>query len=294
MLTLSWSGPSVLGWFGHILWTTLQLNLSYFVILSFTFIWVAYLSSLYYTSNEVYDYTITSYSFFTWILFLFYANNSFTVIFFIEIISTLIMLLIITSLFSSAYFYNNLYLERHSYFNQSTPFSFLQTIMFFFWISLVSSLNLFVFLTLMYFKFYTFDWFLLEHVFYYLVSLSDIKSLFSVSLIWLNFLFCIFLKCGLVPFYFWKPIFFKGIPMHTLFFYIVFFYFFLFYFFIYFLVVYFNELFYFNVFINILLLTLGLLILVFIICESFYIKAFLAMSSILNTLFVYPLKHKVT
>ncbi len=48
-----------------------------------------------------------------------------------------------------------------------------------------------------------------------------------------------------------------------------------------------NELFYFNIFINLILLTLGLIFLVFILCESYYIKAFLAMSSILNTLFVF-------
>lgn len=158
---------------------------------------------------------------------------------------------------------------------------------FVFWISLISSLNLFVFLTLMYFRFYTFDWYMMEHVFTYLITLNDVKSVFALSLVWLNFLFCIFLKCGLVPFYFWKPIFFKGIPLHTLFFYITFFYFFLFYFFIYFLIIYFNELFYFNMFVNVLLLVLGLIILIFLVCESFYIKAFLAMSSILNTLLVF-------
>jgi len=35
------------------------------------------------------------------------------------------------------------------------------------------------------------------------------------------------------------------------------------------------------------MLSFGLIILVFILCESYYIKAFLAMSSILNTLFVF-------
>lgn len=287
LINFSWTSPLISIWFGHLIFTSFQLKMSSFLLFVFVFVWLAYISSFYYSSQEVYDYTIVTYSFFLWTIFLFLSNNIFTVIFFIEILSALITLLLITAVFSSTYFYNNLSLTSHSYFNQSTPFAFLQTLMFFFWISLISSLNLFLFLTLFYLKFLTFDWYTLESIFFYVVSVSDIKSLFYISLAWFNFLFCIFLKCGLVPFYFWKPMFFKGIPLHALFFYIFFFYFSIFLFFIYFFVVYLNELFYFNMFINLTMLLLGLIFLVFILCESYYIKSFLAMSSILNTLFVF-------
>ena len=286
-VNFSWISSDLLSWFGHLFFSGFQMKITYIILTMFYFIWLAYITSFYYTSQEVYDYTIVSYSFFLWTLFLFYANNIMTVVFFIEILSTLIMLIIVTSTFSSTYFYNNLNLDQHNYFNQTLPTSFLQTIMFFFWISLVSSLNLFVFLTLFYLKFFSLDWATIEVVFFHIVRVSDMKYIFSISLTWLTFLFCIFLKCGLVPFYFWKPIFFKGIPLHVLFFYITFFYFFLFLFFTYFFIFYLGELFYFNLFLNVVILTLGLVILIFIICESFYIKAFLAMSSILNTLFVF-------
>ena len=287
LLNFSWTSPVVSVWFGHLIFSSFQLKMSNFLMIIFLLVWIAYISSFYYSSQEIFDYTIVTYSFFLWTVFLFLSNNIFTVIFFIEILSALITLLLITSVFSSTYFYNNLSLTSHSYFNQSTPFSFLQTLMFFFWISLISSLNLFLFLTLFYLKFLTFDWYSLEAIFYYVISVSDLKSLFFISLSWFNFMFCIFLKCGLVPFYFWKPMFFKGIPIHALFFYIFFFYFSIFLFFIYFFVIYLNELFYFNMFINLFMLLVGLLFLVFIICESYYIKSFLAMSSILNTLFVF-------
>ena len=287
LVNFAWISPDLTSWFGHLILTSFQIRVTYLILFVFFCVWLSYSSSFYYASQEIYDYTTVTYSFCLWIIFLFYSNNIFTVIFFIEILSTIIMLLIITSVFSSTYFYNNLNLSRHSYFNQSTPFAFLQTIMFFFWISLISSLNLFVFLTLFYLKLFTFDWYTVEYVFYYLISVSDLKSIFTLTLVWMNFLFCIFLKCGLVPFYFWKPIFFKGVPLHALFFYIVFFYFFIFYFFTYFFIIYLSELFYFNIFVNIIMLMSGLLMLVFILCESYYIKAFLAMSSILNTLFVF-------
>ena len=286
-LVNAWSSSYLMAWFGNLIWTSMQYKFFCFILLTFLTVWLAYLSSFYYSSAEVYDYTIVTYSFFLWTLLLFLANNLITLIFFIEILSTLIMLLIITSTFSSTYFYNLLNLTKHSYFSQTLPTSYLNTVIFFFWVSLASSLTLFVFLTLFYLKFFTFDWNTVEVVFYYVLAVSDFKNIFNISLTWLFIIFCIFLKCGLVPFYIWKPTFFKGMPLHTLLFYIVFFYFFIFLFFIYFFLFYMNELFYFNLFINILTLMVGLLILLFILCESFYIKAFLAMSSILNTLIVF-------
>ena len=225
--------------------------------------------------------------FFFWIHFIFFANTIFTFIFFIEIISTLISLLIITSVFSTTYFYNNLNLNFHNYFNNTTPFFFVQMLLYFFWISLVSSLNLFFFLILFYLKFLTFDWFFFEFIFIYIINVSDLKDIFFIVIIWFNLLFCIFLKCGLVPFYFWKPIFFKGMPTHSLFFYILFFYFFIFLFFLIFFLSYLSEIFYFFIGVNICILLTGFFILLFILCEAYYLKAFLALSSILNTLFVF-------
>lgn len=287
ILNFSWTGPSLSTWFGHIIFYSFQYKMTFFVIFMFYAVISVYSSSFYFSSREIYDYIIVSFNFFLWIVFFFYANTTFTVIFFIEILSTLVFLLLITSTFSTTYFYNHLNLNLNNYFNPTTPVFYLQMLMYFFWTSLISSLNLFFFLILFYLKFLSFDWFLFEFVFHYIVLCSDLKDLFYVVIVWLNFLFCVFLKCGLVPFYFWKPAFFKGIPLHALFFYITFFYFFIFLFFIYYFLVYSNEIFFFFIYVNIFLLIIGLVILLFILCEAYYIKAFLALSSILNTLFVF-------
>lgn len=287
LVSMSWSSYPLTAWFGSLIITSTQIKLTYFVLFFFALITIVFSSSFYFSSKEPYDFIIVLFNFFFWILFLFYANTIFTVIFFIEITSTLIFLLITTSTFSSSYFYNNLNLNLHSYFNQTTPFFYVQVLMYFFWISLISSLNLFFFLVLFYVKFATMDWFIFEFIFFYVINLSTVKDIVFLSLIWFNFLFCIFLKCGLVPFYFWKPTFFKGIPLHALFFYICFFYFFIFLFFIYFFINYLNEVFYYFIGINVLLLLIGFFILLFIICEAYYLKSFLALSSILNTLFVF-------
>jgi len=51
----------------------------------------------------------------------------------------------------------------------------------------------------------------------------------------------------------------------------------------------FNEVFYFFIYINLLLLVIGIFILLNILYEAYYLKSFLALSSILNTLFVFLL-----
>lgn len=287
LLNISWSGPSLSAWFGNIIFSSFQSKFFYLVLFIYTTVIIVYSSSFYFSSKEIYDYLIVCFNFFFWTLFLFSSNSIFTFLFFIEIISTLIFLLIVVSTFSTTYFYNNLNLNLHNYFNSTTPFFFIQMLLYFFWISLLSSLNLFFFLVLFYLKFATFDWFFFEYIFNFIITVSTIKDLFFITIIWFNLLFCIFLKCGLVPFYFWKPIFFKGMPIHALFFYILFFYFFLILFFLITFLIYLNEIFYFFVGINICILLTGFFILLFILCESYYLKAFLALSSILNTLFVF-------
>jgi len=287
LLNFTWTGPIIFTWFGHLVLSSLQYKILYWLLGWFVLVWCVQISSFYFTTTELYDYLITTYFFVLWLLLLFYSTNLFSFIFFIEILSILILLLLITSTFSTSYFYNITSYSVHTYFQQSHPFSFLQTLLFFFWISLIGSLNLFIFLIFFYFKLATFDWFLTELVFQYLVVVGSLKDFFYLSVSWFIFFFCVFLKCGLAPFYFWKPTFFKGISFHALYVYIFFFYFFLIIYFIYILVILLNEIFYFNIFINFIVTLFGLIMLTFLLFESYYIKVFFALSSILNTLLIF-------
>lgn len=283
---LLWSAPATSAWFGHIVISSFQVKLTFAVILNFTMILLVTSSTVYFTSREIYDYTITTFNFFYWIVLIFYSNTIFTSIFVIEVLSTLIFLLLITSTFSSSFFYRNLNLSFGHLFQQSTPYSYLQSILYFFWVSLLSSLNLFLFCLFFYFKIFTFDWYLMEHIFIYFTNTASLKEILSLGMTWFVLMFCIFLKCGIAPLYIWKPTFFKGIPFYTIFFYICFFYLFLFLFVIHLLTSYFSEIFYFYSLVTVIFVTTGLVTLLFIVCESYYFKAFLAISSILNSLFV--------
>ena len=286
-VNLTWTAPAISAWFGHVIVAPFQSKVTYLLLTSFLISLAVLTSTTHFSSREVYDYLNTTFSIFYWVLMLFTSNSILTVIFIIEVLSATLFLLIITSTFSSTYFYRNINLSFGHLFQQSTPYTYLQSILFFFWISLISSLNLFLFCILFYTKVLTLDWTLVEYVFMYFINSTSTKDILAMGLSWFILLFCLFLKCGLAPLYVWKPTFFKGIPLYTLFFYITFFYFFLFIYIIHLLTSYFGEIFFFYSLIVSTMTVIGLMMLLCIICESFYIKAFLAMSSILNSLFVF-------
>lgn len=282
-----WSGPALTAWFGHVVFSSFQHKVTYLLF----FFALSYLLALttvsHYSSVGIYDFTLVTFNFFFWVWLTFFSNNVFTFIFFVEILSASITLLLVTSTFSSSHFYNNTSYSRHNYFTSSTPIAFLQTLLFFFWITLVSSIFLFVFLLVFYLKVLSFDWNLTDSIALYLFQTSSLTQLFGISLSWLLLLICVFIKCGTVPFYFWKPAFFKGMSLTSLFFYVYVYYFSIFLYFIYILFFYLNELFFLNIYLLISLVviaTLGIAVLLF---ETFYLKSFLALSSILNSILIF-------
>ena len=290
LVHMTWSGPALTAWFGHLTFSNFQFKLTYLLYFFFSTYLVVLLSTHHASSLNFFDFLITVFNFFVWIWLMCFSNNVFSFIFFLELLSAAVTLLLVTSSFSSSHFYNNLSLSSHAYFNNSTPTAFLQTLMFFFWVTLLSSLTLFVFVITFYLKFFSFDFNLVTSIFTFLLTTSSLKSLFTTSFSWLVLLIAISIKCGLVPFYLWKPSFFKGMTLPALFFYVYVYYFTIFFFFVYVLCHHFHELFTFYLYATLFLVLLATVALISLMFESYYVKAFLALSSILNsTLVLYTL-----
>lgn len=282
----TWSGPSLTAWFGHTIFSFLQYKITYLLLFFFTTFSSVLLCSTYFSSSAPFDFFITALNFFVWTWMLFLSNNLFTFILVLEVLSVATTLLIVTSTFSSSSFYTNTVYASHEYFQSTTPLAFFQTLLFFFWVTLIASLALFLFLIFFYLKFLTFDWNVTEALVFYVITIADLQTLFSISFVWLVLLLCVFLKCGIVPFYLWKPTVFKGMSISVLFFYIYVYYFALFFFFLVLLVNYLHELFYFNIYVLLMFLIVGALVLTTILFESHYFKTFLALSSSLNSLLI--------
>jgi hypothetical protein len=286
VVNMYWVSPSFSAWFGHLVVSDFQIKMCFFVTLYLCLTLIVLLTTSYMSSREFYDYLITIPCFTYWLIFIFYVNSLFTSIFVIEVLSALIFLMLVTSTFSTTYFYRNLNLNFGQFAGQTTPHTHLQSLIFFFWMSLVASLNLFLFILLLYTKLATLDWYLMEYVLLYIFSVGSKSDTFFIALAWFMFMGSLFVKCGVAPFYIWKPTFFKGLPYTTLFVYISFFYFFIFLFFIYLLNTYLSDLLLQYSVINFLIILTGVIVLLAVICESYYLKIFLAISSILNSLLV--------
>lgn len=274
-------------WVGHVVISPFSKKIFILLFVIIMSYFSAFLSYTTFSSREIYDFFIVNVNMILWVYLLFFSNSIISTFFIIEVLSALLFLLLVSSTFSSMNFYNNLDFSANYYLGGNMPSTFLRSIIFFFWISLLSSLNLFLFTLVLYLKLFSFDWFLLEHVFYHITSTSTSKNIFLIGLTWYILLFSVFTKCGLAPFFFWKPTFFKGLTFNSIFFYISIFYFFIFLYFINFITLnfYFIFFFYHNIFL--LMTTAGLLIVMFLMLEAFYLKTFFAVSSILNSLIIF-------
>lgn len=286
LIVYSWTSTTLTIWFGQLTMSTLQRTVTLFALSSFFITYYIYCTNLIFNTKEIYEFIIVLVNTLIWVFFLFYANNMFTIIFFIEILTGLTVLILITSAFSSAYNYNVTNFYKNLYFQSVIPKNTLDSLIFFFWMSLLSSLLLFIFLIFFYLQVYTFEFSLIELLITHIVVVTTFKQFLTVLMTSFIFLLIIFLKCGLVPLYVWKPIVFKGMTLHAIFFYICFYYYFLLLFFVYLLVIYLNDILWYNKFIMIIVLLLGIITLFTILIESYYFKSFLAMSSILNTLLI--------
>lgn len=284
LLNWTWVGPTTTLWFNHLLFTGTHLKLNLILTSFFALTLLLIIPNTVFVSQENYDYFAIWYNCFFWITLLYLVNNLFTLIFFLEVLATLVNLLLISSTFGTTTFYNNLNLHQHAYFQPTTPFAFLQTLITYFWISLMAALNLFLFLLLTYLRFFSFEWSLLEAFFTHILLNASLKSLFVGGVLWVNFLGALFLKAGIVPFFFWKPSFFKGMPLPTLAFYVTVYYFWLLLFFFLFLSLFISDVFHFYTALTLTFLFVGLFFLVGLVFESLYLKTFFAISSTLNTL----------
>ena len=96
---LLWVSPSISAWFGHLIFSGLQLKINYLIMFTYFGVILTFSSTSYFSSREVYDFIITIFNFFFWTIFLFMSNSIFTSIFIIEVLSTLIFLLSFTDFF---------------------------------------------------------------------------------------------------------------------------------------------------------------------------------------------------
>jgi hypothetical protein len=281
-----WVMPATTAWFGHIAVSSFSWKMYFIVLCTYSFITVARAYTLYLSGRGVYDSFLANLQFLYWTVLLFFVNTLYAALFILEVLSALVFVLVIASTYSTSYAYRNTNLSFGHTFHLNTPHTHLQSLLYYFWVSMLAALSLFLTCLYLHLKLLTTDWFLLETVLHYTLVLGSAHEILSGGFVLFLLLVCLFIKCGIVPLFYWKPTFFRGLSYDALFFYVTFFYLFVFLFTIHLLTAQMVDVITYYPAVLLLLILAGMVTLLFILCEAYYIKPFLAMSSTLNSLLV--------
>ena len=280
-----WSFYIYSAWFGHLICGEFQFFIINLLTNLFILLFLIYKIIFWYSTREINDYIITCFFIYNWSIFLFFSNSLFTTIFFFEIISISVFLLFLNICFSSYNIRYNAFLyvnRRYSSFFILNYY--LNSLIFYYWISFIASVGMFIFLSLFLINFCSFEWFFINLIFIYETQTLIKFDLFYYNIIWYFFLMFFFIKIGLSPIYLWKPLFLKGLPTYVLFFYLIFYYTSILIYFLFLLNNYFSPiLIYFNI-TNFIVTFSGILLLFFSISNIFFFKSFLGFSSMINSL----------
>ena len=269
--------------YGNLIFTSFERKVTLFTLTLFLIYLSVLLPSYFLNHTSSYDFLISLTNLTFWLPFLFFAGNVLTLSFVIEVLTAMITLTLITSYNSS--YHSGLATKTPTSlaFSSTLPTTFLSSLLTFFWTSLITTLSLFLFLVLSYYSTNSLEWSVIELILSHTFMTSAVSESTLISYSWLFILITVYLKCAIVPFFLWKPTFFKGLTLPTLFYYILVFYNVLFLYFMYFLLGLFSDLFTINLLLTLSVLTVSVLILPFLFYETFNLKSFLAISSISNS-----------
>lgn len=224
----------------------------------------------------------------SWLDLLFLCTNLFTLVFLIELISiTLFIILSIFNTYKTVNFNFNYTTNFIIEYNHIKPTYQFYSLILLFWMSFITSINLFLYLIYFIYFINTFDFILIDYIVLYFNINSNKFNYLQLNFIFIGFIFTWFLKLGLVPFFFWKPNVFKGLPFTFISVYVLFFYFLFLIYSVYLFTFFLNELINYIYLFNVILIYIGLIFLIFFLFEITNIKVFIAYSSILNTLLVF-------
>jgi hypothetical protein len=225
-----------------------------------------------------------------WLLWIFFwitlVNNLLIYIFFLEILSILLIVLLLYS-YLIANYTGGVSATGLKLFNlqYTTKFLFFQAILFFLWSSSISMLLLFWSCVYLLHICFTLDFSILNLLFsfdtFYL-SYNQTLSYYNFYFVYFTFFVSILLKTAIVPMHMWLITFYKNLPLLSIFFYLLLYY-------IYFIIIVFNLLFNYLLIFSIIwkfsfliLLILNFFIFIFNINETYTFRSFIAVSSVLN------------
>jgi len=219
LLQLFWSSAYYFNWQNNNIYNSFYITpanylfyMLIFIFLIFTFL-VFKKNVLYQKNHE----SLSAYFLFFITLFYYLLVNNLLILTFIFEFQSIIIIYIISNLF---------YLKNNSYLNfkkiNKQPVWYFNSIVYQFWASFFSAILLIISILIFFKNFFFIDWLNLE-IYVYMLNIKFFNTNLNEILIYFTpFIFCLFFKLGLLPFFFWKPEIYKNFTLEILFIYLTF------------------------------------------------------------------------
>lgn len=276
-----WVSPTAVIWYGHLTCFTLTFKYTVSFTLVYTLTLYIYDSWLKVFNKISSDLFILLVNMYPWFVIAAYSTNIYTLIFILELLVILLFLFIPISTF--IFVNKSRLLPNSSYFNSNSILPLLNSLLFYYWMSFVSSTFLFLVNFFMFFFFLSFEWFTIDYLALFNVTTSAYLSLKQLYVVVLIMLLVFFIKFGLMPFFLWKLVVFKGLTFQYIFLYVsIYFNVLLYIFFLYFYIYLFNLYFILSFLTYFLIVTTLPFTLIYLFNYN-YVKSFIAISSLFNT-----------
>ena len=225
-----------------------------------------------------YEYVFSLLNLSIFIFLILLSNTLYSFFFLLEVNSIIIFL---KFLMSRTWFKDKDNINLTKKLNQS-PKSFLSMLFFQFWTSFFSSTLLVFLIIYLIFSLGTSEWLLMNFLLFF--EKNQDSNYFLLSLMFFLLLVSFFTKLGITPIHFYKIEVYKGINFISIFFYTTFYFIVFLIYFLNLLLVNFNFFFYYFWYILTFLIVIGFFLVISLLFDINYIKAFLAYSSIINSL----------
>lgn len=269
---------TVVNWWNHFKFNNFSLGVIFLVLL-FNYIYLYVLDSTQFNSESYkYDFFFSLLNLSLFLVIIFLSNTLFSFFFILEVCSVIVFF----KFLMSKTWYKDLNKSSLNIKNNSSSKTFLNMLFFQFWTAFFSSVIFVYTIVFILFTYGSTEWVLLN-----LLNAISFNLLNPLSLnLFIVFLLIIafFLKLGMTPVHLYKIEIYKGINFISIFFYTTFYFLVFFLYFLVLILLHLNSFNYLVVLILSFFLVIGGFFVIFLIFDINYVKAFLAYSSIINSL----------
>jgi len=266
-------------WWNHFYINNLNLNVSILILIFIIFFLLILLNNFFILNNLKSDFLFSLHFLFIISVFVYYCNNFFSFLFFLEIISLSVFFNFISSRIWKNNIVTNIDLKKINSFRK-----YLNLLFFQFWSSFFSTVILFFFFLILIFYFGTTEWSILNNFFNLKLSFLNFNSNYLFFFLFSLFIISFFLKLGITPIHLYKIEVYKGLPFISIFFYATLFFFIYFFYFIFLIYFYFWSFYFFTFFLITILSFFSFLFLIIQMFDINFSKSFFAYSTIANSL----------